>query len=73
MYQVKLKVIAPGYKNKFLTGISSAKTPERAKTQAVERLKLELEKSNGRTLKVEATKCILIKIDFHCNPKEKQK
>lgn len=71
-YQVKLKVSASGCKNMFLTGISSAKTPGEAKAQAVERVKLLLEKRNKMALKVEATKCILIKTDFNIKPNKQQ-
>lgn len=74
MYAVKIKVSANRYKNRFIEGVSIAKTPKEAEEQALKMLKTELNQQNPEMkdlFNYEVTKCTKIKDDFIIQPEKK--
>lgn len=68
MYQIKVKVHKPGFKSKFLVGVSFANGPEEAKQKTAEVLKAKIDKANSVSMNVDVKECKLIKQDFVINP-----
>jgi hypothetical protein len=73
MYQVKVKVDIPGFRNKFYTGLSVAYNPDMAKDQAMASTLSAMVRNTQVTdivtsEHITVTKCDLVKQDFFIKP-----